>query len=89
MNKRTPTTIDRLWPEGTHAISIPQAAQALSVGRTTIYEEIRAGRLESIKLGKRRLVPVAALTSWINERQSATMSEPRVLPPTANNPHQR
>lgn len=37
--------------------SIEDTAARLNVSRTTIYELISSGRLRSVKLGKRRLVP--------------------------------
>jgi len=40
----------------TLAISINDAAKALSLGRTTVYAMIADGRLEAFKLGRRRLV---------------------------------
>jgi len=38
------------------AISITDAAKALSLGRTSIYAMIGDGRLEAFKLGRRTLV---------------------------------
>jgi excisionase family DNA binding protein len=38
------------------AISINDAAKALSLGRTSIYGMIADGRLEAFKLGRRTLV---------------------------------
>ena len=38
------------------AISINDAAKALSLGRTSIYAMIADGRLEAFKLGRRTLV---------------------------------
>jgi excisionase family DNA binding protein len=41
--------------------TINAAAQALGVGRTTIYDLIRQGRLEKIKLGRRSLVTISSI----------------------------
>jgi excisionase family DNA binding protein len=38
------------------AYSIPEAARALGLSRDVIYDEIRAGRLESLKVGRRRII---------------------------------
>jgi excisionase family DNA binding protein len=42
-------------------LSIDRAAALVGVGRTTIYAAIGAGRLRSIKVGRRRLVPASAV----------------------------
>jgi len=43
-------------------MSIEQAARALGIGRTALYSEIGAGRIRSIKVGRRRLVPSSAIS---------------------------
>jgi len=43
-------------------LSIEQAARALGIGRTALYSEIGAGRIRSVKVGRRRLVPSSAIT---------------------------
>lgn len=42
-------------------VSIPDAATALSVGRTTIYELMRSGQLDTRKMGRRRLITAESL----------------------------
>lgn len=56
----TPTpTEQRLYP-------IPDVQRILGdVSRTTVTEMITSGRLGSVKLGSRRLVPAAALDALI------------------------
>jgi excisionase family DNA binding protein len=53
-------------PDG--LLSIEQAARALGIGRTALYSEIGAGRIRSVKVGRRRLVPSSAI-SEIASRQ--------------------
>ena len=48
--------------------SIDRAAVLAGVGRTTIYAAIGAGRLRSTKVGRRRLVPVAAIAELAAEQ---------------------
>ena len=43
------------------AVSINDAARALSLGRTSIYTMIGDGRLESFKLGRRTLIRVESI----------------------------
>ncbi len=41
--------------------SILEAAELLGIGRTALYGEIRAGRVRTLKVGRRRLVPSGAI----------------------------
>ena len=43
------------------AYSIKEAASALSLGRSRIYELLNEGKLESRKIGKRTVIPTASL----------------------------
>lgn len=49
-------------------LSMDQAARALSIGRTALYAEIGAGRLRSVKVGRRRLIPSSAITEFASGR---------------------
>ncbi|MGW2862496.1 helix-turn-helix domain-containing protein [Streptomyces sp. NPDC001205] len=58
MATRTETTDQILYkPE--------EAASALRVGRSTVYEQIRLGRLRTITIGRRRLVPPEYVAEYI------------------------
>jgi excisionase family DNA binding protein len=43
-----------------------EAARRLSVGRTTIYELMASGELQSVNIGRSRRVPVSSLSSFVN-----------------------
>lgn len=47
------------------AISVTDAARALSLGRTSIYALIKEGRLDTVKLGSRRLIKTASIRKLI------------------------
>ena len=47
-------------------MSVAEAAEALSLGRSRIYDEIGAMRLRSIKVGSRRLIPSSAVAEFID-----------------------
>lgn len=47
------------------AYSIEEAAQAASLGRSSIYEEIRASRLRATKVGRRTIIAVDDLRAWL------------------------
>src|SRR5690606_29466874 len=46
-------------------VSVETAARALGLGRNTCYQLIRDGRLRSVQVGKRRLIPVQALDEFV------------------------
>lgn len=48
-------------------LSIPEAVEASGLGRTTLFARIRSGELESIKDGRRRLIPVSALHDYMQK----------------------
>ena len=45
--------------------NIREVCQATSMGRSTIYEFIKAGRLKAVKAGRSTLVRAEALNSFI------------------------
>ena len=47
------------------ALSPNEAAESLGISRAKVYEELAAGRLRSVRSGKRRLIPVGALDEWL------------------------
>lgn len=59
------------------AYSVASFGQSFGVGRSTIYEEIRAGRLKIRKAGARTLITHDDAMAWLNalpERPSARKS---------------
>jgi excisionase family DNA binding protein len=46
-------------------LDIESASAMLGIGRSRLYAEIGAGRLRSIKVGRRRLVPAGAIADFI------------------------
>jgi len=52
------------------AISVEEAAHALSVTRQHIYSLFKIGDLKSFKSGKRRLVRVSELERYIDDRET-------------------
>lgn len=52
---------------------IPEAMALLSMSRTVIYEQIRAGRLRTVTQGSARLVPDSAISDYVAlpEREAA------------------
>jgi excisionase family DNA binding protein len=50
---------------------VDEAADALRLSRSVIYELIRSGQLRTVKAGRRRLVPVEAPAEYVASLESA------------------
>jgi excisionase family DNA binding protein len=46
-------------------LSVDEAGAMLGIGRSSVYAEIQAGRLRSIRVGRRRLIAAAAIAEFI------------------------
>ena len=55
-----------------------EAARRLSVGRTTIYELMSSGELQSVNIGRSRRVPVSSLSSFVSRLIGDVAVEPSV-----------
>jgi excisionase family DNA binding protein len=49
---------------------VPEARERLSLSRSVIYEQIRSGRLRSVRQGRTRLIPAVAIDDYINLLES-------------------
>lgn len=47
------------------------AAKKLDIGRTTLYALIASGELETIKVGRARLIPATAMDRFLSQRVAA------------------
>lgn len=52
--------------DGGLLLSVADAAKALGVSRGTLYELVKRDEIESLQIGRRRLVPRQALLDFIN-----------------------
>jgi excisionase family DNA binding protein len=50
----------------TVAYDVNSAARVIGCGRNKIYDEIAAGRLEARKVGRRTIIPRAAILAWLD-----------------------
>jgi excisionase family DNA binding protein len=46
-------------------VSVDDAAQMLSIGRTAAWELVRKQRIKSVKIGRTRRVPVSAVQEYV------------------------
>jgi excisionase family DNA binding protein len=58
-----------------------EAARRLSLGRTTIYELMASGELQSVNVGRCRRVPVSELCSFVARLVDGTVGERRTTAP--------
>ena len=49
-------------------LTIPEAAQRLGMGRSFVYQLVMKGTIPSIKLGRARRIPTAALEEFVAAR---------------------
>ena len=49
-------------------LTVNQAASRLGIGRSFLYELVMRGEIQSVKLGRARRIPVAALAQFISEK---------------------
>ena len=65
--------------QGTDVADVPavlygveEAAAALRLSRSVLYELIRSSQLRTVKQGRRRLVPVSALADYVASLESVS-----------------
>ena len=51
-------------------LRVPEAAEWLSVGRSTVYELVQRGELPTVHIGRSVRIPAAAVRAWV-EQQAA------------------
>ncbi len=63
MQQATTLAVDQIGRQTT--LTIEQTAALLGLGRTAAYEAARRGEIPTRRLGRRVIVPVAALLDWL------------------------
>ena len=46
-------------------LTVEQTASALNLGRTVVYQLLKEGLIESVKVGRSRRVPIDALEAYV------------------------
>jgi excisionase family DNA binding protein len=57
--------------EGSRTVSVETAGTQLGLSRNSAYEAARRGEIPTIRIGKRLLVPIAALDALLNVQPTA------------------
>jgi excisionase family DNA binding protein len=63
------------------AYGIDDAANALDLSRSRIYELIAAGEIAACKVGKRTIIPAAELAAFLERHRVDRLSGRRAAPP--------
>ncbi len=50
---------------------VPGTTQRLSCGRSTVYKLIESGELETVKMGRRRLVVAESVAAYVERLRAA------------------
>jgi excisionase family DNA binding protein len=58
--------------ENKRALSVEEAAKAVGVGRTLLFEEIRKGHITARKVGRRTIITADALDTWLKSLPAKT-----------------
>lgn len=56
-------TIDR------RAFTIPEACKICGIGRSSLYSEMKSGRLKASKVGRRTIIRSSDLDAWLESLQ--------------------
>ncbi len=51
-------------------LTVGEAAQAMGIGRSMLYQLVMRGDIPSIKIGRARRISVTALDEWIRHQQA-------------------
>jgi excisionase family DNA binding protein len=52
-----------------------EAAELLGVGRSTVYELLQAGQIESVRIGRSRRIPRVALVAYVDRLRGISDGE--------------
>lgn len=57
-------------------LTVEEAAEVLGIGRTLAYESVQRGDLPTVRIGRRLLVPRAAIATLLSGTAAPGISEP-------------
>lgn len=63
------------------ALTIAEFAARHGIARSRVYVELSSGRLAGYKLGKRRMISIAAADLWQSEREHDNTPKRAAAPP--------
>jgi len=57
-------------------VTVPEAAKMLKVGKNRMYQEVASGRIRSLRIGNKRLIPLRVLVDWLDSKAHGRAQEP-------------
>ena len=54
------------------ALTVSQVVERTRIGRNRVYQAIEAGELRAVRIGRRIVVPVAAVHEWLGQLSTST-----------------
>lgn len=70
MNLQTNPQRDRGFPDEPLCVRIPATVRLTGIGRSKLYQLIRAGEIEMIKVGASTLIPMSSLRGFIERSRN-------------------
>lgn len=55
------------YDPGAYLLTVPQALEALHISRSSLYKQFKAGRIKTVRIGSRVLVPRREIERLIDE----------------------
>ena len=52
---------------GAYLLTVPQALEALHISRSSLHKQVKAGRIKTVRIGSRVLVPRREIERLIDE----------------------
>ena len=56
------------------ALTVPEVSQKTRIGRNAVYKAVQNGELRVVRIGRKVVVPVAAVSEWL-QRMAAEPGE--------------
>jgi excisionase family DNA binding protein len=56
-------------------LTVPEVAERLAVGRSTVYELTAAGELEVVHIGRYARIPVASLSEFVQRKRDHAVTK--------------
>ncbi len=72
MRKRRAVQTATIDPSQLQLLAVPDVAQLLRVGRTTVYALINAREIETVKIGNARRVLIVSVWQYIERQKRAS-----------------